>query len=353
MPMTSPDMTILITMLFFVFVIGSIIGSFLNVVILRAFSGESIVLPPSKCPKCGNKLKWWHNIPILSYILLGGKCGFCKEHISFQYPIVEFITGVLFVMMFIGYGARIETLFGFAIIAMLMVLSVTDIKECVIFDGHAYALIGTGLVYSLFRTVVQVINANQSSLFFTYSWDWFVHSPIVISILGGLTGTLAMLAIYWLGKLLAGRTAFGEGDIFILAGLGTVFGPKNVLFILLFGAIFQFLFIIPMYIKSLVQQKDWKLLISLLTLCIFGGLFCWSAYGLFTNDALMYTSMALLVVNTIYTCVCLIKSIKTEKSITFVPFGPFLALAGLIGLLLPQVFIFLANMFLSLVGITY
>ena len=81
--MTVFDILILL-ILAFVFCIGTIIGSFLNVVILRAFSGESIVLPPSKCPKCGNKLKWWHNIPILSYLLLRGKCYFCHDKISIQ-----------------------------------------------------------------------------------------------------------------------------------------------------------------------------------------------------------------------------------------------------------------------------
>ena len=94
----------LLMILFFVFCIGTVIGSFLNVVILRAFSGESIVLPPSKCPKCGNKLKWWHNIPIISYILLRGKCYFCHEKISIQYPIIEFITGLVFLAVFIKFG---------------------------------------------------------------------------------------------------------------------------------------------------------------------------------------------------------------------------------------------------------
>ena len=74
---------ILAAIIFAVFVFGTIIGSFLNVVALRGLSGESIVLPPSKCPKCGNKLKPWHNIPILSYLFLRGKCAFCHEKIFY------------------------------------------------------------------------------------------------------------------------------------------------------------------------------------------------------------------------------------------------------------------------------
>src|SRR5574344_1423843 len=94
-----------------VFITGTCIGSFLNVVILRAFSNESIVLPPSKCPKCQNRLKWNHNIPILSYLFLRWKCAFCKEKISIQYPIVEIITGILFLLFFLKYGFSYVRLF--------------------------------------------------------------------------------------------------------------------------------------------------------------------------------------------------------------------------------------------------
>ena len=82
----------IVAVILLVLLTGLCIGSFLNVVILRGLSNESIVFPASKCPKCQHKLYWWHNIPVLSYILLGGKCGFCKEKISIQYPIVEILT---------------------------------------------------------------------------------------------------------------------------------------------------------------------------------------------------------------------------------------------------------------------
>ena len=88
-------MTFSLVVLAFILIIGLVIGSFLNVVILRTVSGESIVFPASKCPKCNTPLKWYHNIPVLSYIFLRGKCGFCHEPISIQYPIVELLTGIL------------------------------------------------------------------------------------------------------------------------------------------------------------------------------------------------------------------------------------------------------------------
>ena len=86
-----------------VVILGLVIGSFLNVVGLRFLSGESIVFPASKCPKCQTKLKWYDNIPVLAYTLLLGKCRYCKEKISFQYPLVEAITAIMFLFVFLAY----------------------------------------------------------------------------------------------------------------------------------------------------------------------------------------------------------------------------------------------------------
>ncbi len=76
-------------------IFGVVIGSFLNVLIYRIPKGENIAFPASHCQSCNTPLKWWHNIPIISWIILGGKCHFCKEKISIQYPIIEFLTGVI------------------------------------------------------------------------------------------------------------------------------------------------------------------------------------------------------------------------------------------------------------------
>ena len=93
--------TILIEIAIIVFIFGAMIGSFLNVVIYRIPKGESIVFPASKCQSCQNALKWWHNIPIFSWLFLRGKCYFCKDKISAQYPIVEFLTGLIFVALYL------------------------------------------------------------------------------------------------------------------------------------------------------------------------------------------------------------------------------------------------------------
>jgi leader peptidase (prepilin peptidase)/N-methyltransferase len=91
------------TYITFLFLLGSCIGSFLNVVVWRLPRGESLVSPPSHCPKCGKNLKWYDNLPIIGWIKLGGKCRFCREPISIRYPIVELLTGLLFVFYYVMY----------------------------------------------------------------------------------------------------------------------------------------------------------------------------------------------------------------------------------------------------------
>ena len=106
----------------YVFIFGLCIGSFLNVAILRGLSGEDMVFSRSKCPKCENQLKWYMNIPLLSYLFLRGKCAFCKEPISFQYPLVEFICGVSFLVSFLVFGLSLKTLFNCIFLACLFIM---------------------------------------------------------------------------------------------------------------------------------------------------------------------------------------------------------------------------------------
>ena len=96
----SDNILLMLYVWILVFVFGLVVGSFLTVVGLRLLSGESIVFPPSKCPNCNTKLKWYDDIPVLAYILLLGKCRYCRKPISIQYPIVEAITGLSFLFIF-------------------------------------------------------------------------------------------------------------------------------------------------------------------------------------------------------------------------------------------------------------
>lgn len=323
----------LLLILFFVFCIGTVIGSFLNVVILRAFSGESIVLPPSKCPKCGNKLKWWHNIPIISYILLRGKCYFCHEKISIQYPIVEFITGLVFVAVFLKFGLQIDTLFALAIAALLIVISVTDIKERVVFDMHTYSLILVGLVYNLYATAAQIIPQIDTIVGFHITTQWCLTNPVTNSLLGLILGVIIMEIAARIGYLIAGERAFGEGDTYIAAGLGAVFGWSNIILIIIMAIVLQLIFTLPLFLRKLAVNKDWKTLITLLMFFIYAvGFFAADKLThLFDSLAVHFICMIILFILGIAACLFVVKGLKTNKdNLTYLPFGPALAIAGLI-----------------------
>ena len=332
--MTSYDIFAL-TIIAFVFLIGTIIGSFLNVVILRAFSGESIVLPPSKCPKCGNRLKWWHNIPILSFILLRGKCYFCHEKISIQYPIIEFITGVLFVIAFFVYGLQIDTIFALIIVCLLIVISTTDIRERVVFDKHTYALIATGLIYNLIITVIQVVNQLNTITGFHLTSEWCFNNPVTISVLGLILGAVIMELAARCGNLIAGQRAFGEGDTYIAAGLGAVFGWQNLLLIICLSVIIQLIFSFPLFVKNQIIQKHYTTVISLTVFFLYAAAFyiLQNKTNVLNSTITLITGMVILLIIGVIACISVIKGIKEKTNLTVLPFGPALAIAGLLVLL--------------------
>ena len=134
----------------YVFIVGACIGSFLNVVALRGLTEESIVFPASKCPVCNEKIKWYDNIPIFSYLFtFRGKCRACGCHVSLQYPIVETITAILFLLTFLFYGISFNTLLIWIMLSLAVVISITDIKEKAIFDKHLWWLIAFAVTYSV------------------------------------------------------------------------------------------------------------------------------------------------------------------------------------------------------------
>lgn len=135
----------------YVFIVGACIGSFLNVVALRGLTNESIVFPASKCPVCKEQIKWYDNIPIFSYLFtFRGKCRACGCHVSWQYPIVESITAILFLLTFMFYGISFNTLLLWIMLSLSIVISITDIKEKAIFDKHLWWLIAFAIIYSVF-----------------------------------------------------------------------------------------------------------------------------------------------------------------------------------------------------------
>lgn len=328
----------------FVFIIGLCIGSFLNVVILRALSNESIVFPPSKCPTCGNSLKWWHNIPVLSYILLGGKCGFCKCKISIQYPIIELITGLLFVAAFLkffvdsaaatglSFGTYLDTVYSWIVISLLIVMAGTDIKEKVVFDAHTYSLIGIGLIYAILITGYAVYFSISTNGSLPLNASFLLHNPLTDAILGILAGVVIMEVLARSGYLFAGTRAFGEGDTFIAAGIGAVFGWEKLIMALILSIIIQLIITLPMFMKKLFDNRDFQ------TFGALSGFFIYAAaFLILQNKGVLSSGIShiigaiLLTVIGIYTCVRIIKGLKENKdNMMYLPFGPAMAIAALL-----------------------
>jgi leader peptidase (prepilin peptidase)/N-methyltransferase len=300
----------------------------LNVVVLRSLSGESIAFPASKCLKCQTTLKWWHNIPVISYICLKAKCAFCKEPISIQYPILELVTGIIFVLVYMRYGLSVNTLFALVVSSLLLVIAGTDIREKVVFDRHTYALIALGLLYAVILTVMIPFPGLTKEFIF--------NNPLTGSFLGIILGVVIMEAVARLGYLVAGTRAFGEGDTYIAAGLGALFGWQALIEILVLSLVIQMVFALPVFMRKLIQNKDWLTLISLSVFFIYViGFLVLQDRGLLTN-MLLYTA-CVIVLALIGFCACkrILTGLKEKQDeLTYLPFGPAMVIAALIALLM-------------------
>ena len=194
----------------FSFLFGAVVGSFLNVVILRLPSDDqSIVFPGSHCPKCGTDLHWYENIPLLSYIALGGKCRSCKTRISAQYPVVELCMAVLSMALYNRFGISFELFLYFIFLAALLVIIFIDIHHQIIPDVISLPGIIIGFAGSFFNPLV--------------SWQ---QSGLGILIGGGI-----LYAIAFGYYLLTKRDGMGGGDIKLLAMIGAFLGWQSLLYV--------------------------------------------------------------------------------------------------------------------------
>jgi len=221
--------------LIWVCIFGLCFGSFYNVVILRSISGESIVFPPSKCPKCNHKLYPWHNIPVLSYLFLRGKCYFCKEKISIQYPIIEILTMVLFGLSFLKFGISYTTLFVIFWLSCLLIMTVTDIKEKLVDCNLAIAIAISGILFA-------GLGAG-------------LHG-ILHAVLGLIAGAAIMELIARSGFILAKTRAMGEADTYVAGALGAIFGIFSIVKVLLISLLASMIFVIPVFLYNKYKSDD-------------------------------------------------------------------------------------------------
>jgi leader peptidase (prepilin peptidase)/N-methyltransferase len=193
------------------FIFGAAIGSFLNVCIFRLPAKTSIIKPASRCRRCFHPLRFYDNIPLISFILLRGKCRDCGEKISWRYPLVELITAILALMLFLKFGLTLEYFTFFIFTAVLIVITFIDLDHQIIPD--ILTLPGIPL---FFLAAIFLIKVN------------WLEAGLGLLIGGGILWTIAI--VY---ELISRREGMGGGDIKLLAMIGGFFGWKSLIFILL------------------------------------------------------------------------------------------------------------------------
>lgn len=199
----------------FFFLLGLLFGSFANVVILRLPKGESIVTPRSHCPQCKSLIAWYDNLPVLSWLLLRGRCRNCKTWISARYPLVELITGFLFAAVFWKYGYSWSTLEYIIFVWALVIVSFIDIDHMILPDVFTLSGIVIGLAGA-------ALNPERD----------FISSFAGVIFGGGILWSVAVL-YYALRK----EEGMGGGDIKLLAWMGAILGWQAIPFIILVSSV--------------------------------------------------------------------------------------------------------------------
>jgi leader peptidase (prepilin peptidase) / N-methyltransferase len=225
-----------VILLVFAFVLGAVIGSFLNVCIYRIPTGESIVKPRSQCWSCGQPIKWYQNIPVLSFLVLRGRCAMCETKISWRYPLVELLTGGLFALLSLRFGPQPFVVALMLFVAILVAITFIDLDHQIIPDVISLPGIVLGFICS-----------------FLLPWVSWSDSLLGI-LLGG--GSLFLVASGY--ELLTKKEGMGGGDIKLLAMIGAFLGWRSVLPIIFFSSVLGTLVGVS---AMLIKKADGKLAI--------------------------------------------------------------------------------------------
>lgn len=195
-----------------VFIYGICIGSFLNVCIYRIPESISLIRPPSTCPRCMARVRSYDNIPILSYLMLGGKCRFCRIPISARYPLTELFTGIMWVMTWYYFGISLTFFINIVFISSMIVVTLIDIDHGIIPD--VISLPGIPLCF-----IASILISNAP-----------IQEAALTSAIGILVGGGSLFSIAMIYKLLTGTDGMGMGDVKLLAMIGALIGLKGVFF---------------------------------------------------------------------------------------------------------------------------
>lgn len=209
---------------FFVFIFGTIIGSFLNVCIFRIPLEQSIAFPPSHCMNCGKRLKWYDMFPIISWLILKGNCRFCGSKISCRYPLVEVITGIIFLAIYLKYGFTFETIKFCVFASIIIVIGLIDMDTMDVYTSTIIFGITSAGVFIIIGYVLFKMNLDVKISAFNY-------------ILGGAIGAGFILFIMLLARIVFKTQGMGNGDTEICFVCGLFLGIENVVFMLLLSVI--------------------------------------------------------------------------------------------------------------------
>src|SRR6202041_1250288 len=219
-----------------VFLFGLLIGSFLNVCIVGIPAGKSIVLPASACPKCGAPIKPYDNIPVISYLILGGKCRGCRTNISPMYPLVELLNGALYLVCYLAFGITIETVKWSIFSSLLLILVFTDLRERILPDVINYTGFAIALVLSLFLPP-----SDGSAQWIANHYFAFPPPMPIISLADAIFGAAFGSGVLWIISegyfRLRKREGMGLGDVKMMLMAGAFLGLKRTVLTILLGSI--------------------------------------------------------------------------------------------------------------------
>ena len=217
----------------FFFILGSVWGSFSNVCIFRLPQDKGVVLDRSFCPKCKSVIRWFDNIPIVSFLFLKRKCRNCEYKIDFQYFIVELLSAITFCVIYYVYGLSVTTLLLIILSIFFIIIFFIDLKHFIIPNELSFPLMFIGFVKSFYPNLDTVIFPN------------FINSLI-----GGALGYIIIWTIIFLYKKIKNKEGMGLGDAKLLSALGFWFGWISIPFILIFSSLTALGFSLPSLIRK-------------------------------------------------------------------------------------------------------
>jgi leader peptidase (prepilin peptidase)/N-methyltransferase len=294
-------------------VFGLLLGSFLNVVGLRLLSDQSVVFPGSHCPKCEKPLQWWENLPVLSYVLLRGKCSGCHASIHWQYPAIELFTGALFALLVWNWGVSLPTLLLGFLLANLVVVIITDCRESLIYHVNTLPLIPAGLAFAALNGL--------------YAFSSFPGHGFVDALLGIALAAAVFEGLILITRLMVGTDGFGHGDTLLMMGVGAFFGWKFTLATILLGFVLQSVAALPMMAASWIQTRRYVLMGSGSAAMAFAALPLLFPLLHLPDTFIMSVGCFVLSLVTLFV---FLREVRQTETYTYLPLGPALVAATLV-----------------------